>query len=322
MEEEGLSSNFKVPSWNICVKAIGLNYISQPNLKKHFVAYPELYSVIQKPRKGDWLDENTEKGQTFINYKKQHSQTMKQKRERTIYVLPLGSFDEEDCAPSLKALVLFVESFFGTTVRLLESVGMDEGEEEVLLSYKCLIHSVTKREEGSKQLLTSDILSFLKLVKRDYTDAFCICAVTMYDLYSEDTNFLFGQANQNLFVGVFSFARYNPKFYNPKAAVEPYDQHLSLYRSCSTVVHEISHLYGLEHCIYYQCIMNGTNTLDEQDRQPIHPCPVCLHKLYVACGFDLHQREHNLKKCYETFPNTFYKDISWISLRLSLLNQN
>ena len=35
----------------------------------------------------------------------------------------------------------------------------------------------------------------------------------------------------------------------------------------------------MEHCTAYCCNMNGSNSLEEADRQPLHLCPVCLRKL-------------------------------------------
>jgi hypothetical protein len=37
-------------------------------------------------------------------------------------------------------------------------------------------------------------------------------------------------------------------------------------------------LISLEHCIFFRCIMNGSNHLDESDARPMFFCPVCLRK--------------------------------------------
>jgi archaemetzincin len=43
--------------------------------------------------------------------------------------------------------------------------------------------------------------------------------------------------------------------------------------------HEVGHVLTLRHCTAFACLMNGSNHLDELDRQPLHLCPVCLRKL-------------------------------------------
>ena len=65
---------------------------------------------------------------------------------------------------------------------------------------------------GNLQILTGDVLNFLK--SRLPSDAFCILAITMEDLYPDASwNFVFGQASPRERVGVYSFARYDPAFY-------------------------------------------------------------------------------------------------------------
>jgi archaemetzincin len=57
---------------------------------------------------------------------------------------------------------------------------------------------------------------------------------------------------------------------------------LWLSRVVRTVSHELGHCYGMDHCIYYACIMQGTASLVEDVRQPPYLCPVCLEKLVLG----------------------------------------
>lgn len=61
-------------------------------------------------------------------------------------------------------------------------------------------------------------------------------------------------------------------------------------RACKTMCHEIGHMFGMMHCIYYECLMNGSNHMEESDSRPIFLCPVCLRKLQLACKFDIQHR--------------------------------
>ena len=51
-------------------------------------------------------------------------------------------------------------------------------------------------------------------------------------------------------------------------------------RSCRVMAHELAHMFGLKHCIYYECMMNGGNGPFEGARYPDRTmCPVCVAKL-------------------------------------------
>ena len=85
-------------------------------------------------------------------------------------------------------------------------------------------------------------------------------AVTMMDLYPKPTwSFAFGEADLEGGVGVFSFARYVPRQATGAAS-------LLLRRALQVMVHEALHLFGLGHCLYYECCMQGSNSLEESDR--------------------------------------------------------
>ena len=60
------------------------------------------------------------------------------------------------------------------------------------------------------------------------------------------------------------------------------DGGLWLGRVCKTASHELGHCFALDHCVYYSCIMQGTASMEEDDRQPPFLCPVCLPKLTSA----------------------------------------
>ena len=115
--------------------------------------------------------------------------------------------------------------------------------------------------------------------------------VTMQDLYPFDSwNYVFGWANYVSRTGVFSFGRYHPDFNNDDYGDEYDDEEEGkeedktdeqtakakkekakaenelLENACYVMVHEIGHMYGMTHCTFYECIMNGFNSYEEQRR--------------------------------------------------------
>mmetsp|Transcript_37161 Transcript_37161/g.50392 ORF Transcript_37161/g.50392 Transcript_37161/m.50392 type:complete len:163 (+) Transcript_37161:648-1136(+) len=73
-------------------------------------------------------------------------------------------------------------------------------------------------------------------------------------------------------------------------------------RACHVIVHEIGHMFGIWHCVFYECTMNGFNSAYEQDRYPDRQlCPVCIKKLRQNIKFDTTKRFENLLKVSKDF---------------------
>ena len=108
------------------------------------------------------------------------------------------------------------------------------------------------------------------------------------------------------------FARYDPAFYG-KGRGENY-QELFLRRSCRVLAHEIAHIFSLDHCIFFQCMMNGSNHLKESDSRPLSVCPVCLRKLRFSIGFDVVDRYRKLLLFYQKAG--FDREAKCVSKRL------
>ena len=94
-----------------------------------------------------------------------------------------------------------------------------------------------------------------------------------------------------------------------------------LNRSCKVLVHEIGHLFGIGHCIYFNCCMNGSGHLEEDYRQSMHLCPVDLHKLQHCIGFDVALRYKRMAAFYRRHPQAFEAELQWIEKRLYFFEQ-
>ena len=53
-------------------------------------------------------------------------------------------------------------------------------------------------------------------------------------------------------------------------------QRLFMQRSARLLFHEIGHAFGLLHCVYYECRMRGTNSIEESDSIPIFISEIVL----------------------------------------------
>ena len=73
-------------------------------------------------------------------------------------------------------------------------------------------------------------------------------------------------------------------------------------------------MLGMAHCIFYDCLMNGSNNLAEMDRQNSFLCPICLRKLKHAVGIDLHKRYQSLQAFFQ--KNNLDEQSEWLQAML------
>ena len=129
---------------------------------------------------------------------------------------------------------------------------------------------------------------------------------------------------------IFSFYRYNPSlsfsqadWYDIKTDAITDSDHIRkvmFQRSCKLLVHEINHLLGIDHCIYFDCCMNGSGHLSEDFRQPMNLCPVDLHKLQTLVGFDVLERYKKLLEFYE--KHDMKEEKNWVSQRIKFIEKS
>ena len=285
-------------------RAIGPTDGLPDELKRAFALTNE-FTILPPPEPGDWLEVYPEEGQTFEEFVESRP-NMPTKQRCVIYVLPLGEFDKGE-SPSMKTLAAFTQMYFAMNVQILEGVSLEDIDPTDRVN----------RYTGKRQLYTPDILGYL--IQNLPDDAYCLIALTMIDLYPDPQwNYVFGSALLRERVGVFSFARYDPAFFGEE---RPNDYSaLILERSMKVMSHEIGHMFGLKHCTFLLCNMNGSNSLRETDRAPLHLCPVCLRKLAYVTGLDVVDRYHNLADFYEEI--NFAEEAQWVWHRLDTITSS
>ena len=84
----------------------------------------------------------------------------------------------------------------------------------------------------------------------------------------------------------------------PSRPPPPRAREEALRRAAKLLVHEIAHLYGIDHCVRRDCVMRGTGHLVEDFAAPSHVCEVDLRKLQFRLGFALAARHAALAAVY------------------------
>ncbi|MBI5537550.1 MAG: hypothetical protein HY898_32810 [Deltaproteobacteria bacterium] len=265
-----------------------------------FKADPEDFQPKTPARPGDWLARFKQRNQDFGEYVRSRPTTRTSVR-RQIVIQPLGTFTDAE-RELLDKLREYMSVFFDTPTRLAPPMALPD-------------HGLRKHHDDGRSWTQYHTVTLMQEVLRPNlpADAVCYLGVTMSDLYPEEGwNYVFGQATLEQRVGVYSLARYFPAFWGEKDTPEARQR--GLVRSFKVLAHETGHMFSLEHCTRYECMMNGSNSLGEMDRAPGFLCPVCLKKLQWNLRFDVRARYGRLRDLYRR--EKIEPWASWIDKRL------
>jgi len=259
----------------------------------------KLFPPPRYPRGHDWLAAHHEDGQTYEEYVQVDPVKLTKKRNRLV-LQPVGTFTEKQ-KQMLEAMREHLAIYFQCKVDLSKAVPLPtKGFRKLPTGPQYLTKSITR-----------DIL-----LKKLPDDAAVYMGVTCADIYpGPGWNFVFGEAYLKLRVGVQSLARYYPSFWGDKPPKD--EDTIVLRRALATLSHETGHTFSIEHCTYFQCNMNGSNSLPESDRRHIHLCPVCLKKLRWNRGFDAKKRYRELLAFYK--KHGLKPEAEWTAKRLKEL---
>ena len=221
----------------------------------------------------------------------------------------------------------------------------------------CKNTRITVRHDSRTRRSQYEVTSILNQLSKFRYDTygeenFCVMGVTMEDLYDGPNDlFCAGMAFGGDKVAVFSFCRYHPNLRmsplrwwdygystkpgtysyfdadtGPKISLLPSPPKPSkageieyLRRSSKLLVHELGHLYGLDHCIHYKCLMMGTGHLVEDFQAPMHLCGVCLRKLQWRLGFSVEGRYHDIATSLKEMG--LAKEVRWIKMQLASITK-
>jgi len=218
-------------------------------------------------REGDWLDSQPENGETFEEYVHGHP-TLPTNERKTIYVQPVGTFSAKQLRVIQQASD-YMRAFFNLPVVLRKTQSIDAVPKEM----------VRVQYPHNKQIRTTYFIDEL-LPKMLPSDAAALICFTSNDLFPGDTwNYVFGQASLEKRVGVWSIWRLE------RDEGKPAGNDLFLDRVLKIAMHETGHMFSMRHCTKYECLMSGTNHLEETDRRPLDTCPECSMKIAWAMNY-------------------------------------
>jgi len=282
---------FTVPDETGRRKAVGSLLHLKPDLQAAFTPGRD-FKAIARPGPGDWLASHDEPGQTYGQFLQSRPNRPGADGRRFIYLQPIGEFPEG--APKMETLKKYLEAYFDPM--------------PVKVARPLILKNTPSVRQRGEQVNSTDLLDVLQ--KRVPRDAHVMMAVTMKDLYpGPGWNFVFGVARLKRRCGVFSFARYG---------IET-DEKKALMRALKVISHETGHVFGIKHCIYFHCLMNGSNSLPETDRAPLYFCPSCLRKIHWGLRFDPLKRYQKLSGFLKA--EGFEEEAEWFEKRALKIKQ-
>lgn len=241
------------------------------SLRDDIAALAPLHDRLGPAELGEWLAEHEEPGQSFEEYVASDPVVPEPPGGReVICVQPLGDLDETE-GRIVGLASDYLARFFGLPVRVEAALSLDVIPEEARR-----VHP----QWGVPQISSSFVLEGV-LPPRLPADAAALISFTASDLWPGDGwNFVFGQASLRERVGVWSMYRTG----DPRAGDAAFRR--VLWRTLKTAVHESAHMFSVEHCTAYECVMNGSNSLEESDARPMWLCPECMAKIAWATRQD------------------------------------
>ncbi len=198
----------------------------------------ECCQPLNRPAPEDWLgrgqpgDTNGDRtGQTFARFcRPGPHRNFPSKHKNTLLLVPIG---DTEGGPSPQALVACMKAHFCMPVELMPALSKAEEAELEFDEQGC--------GYGPQLETYSSHTVLFNRIKR-LRHGFACVGFTMRDLCNSQSGFdwVFGEAQLDKSVGIFSFARYGSSRTTPDF----------LRRCCMVLTHEVTHLFGVRHCVF------------------------------------------------------------------------
>jgi len=171
---------------------------------------------------------------------------------KNIIIIPIGEVEQS-----------IIDFLTETIPSVIEGIKCSSGE-KIDLPFHLLNLS-------RNQFMAETILVQLILLK-DKKNYNVVLGVIDYDIYAPGLNFVFGQVIDS--VGIISLTRLKPQYYS-----KPENNELYKKRILTEAVHELGHIFELDHCNDPNCVMYFSNSIRDTDKKGYNFCDKCKRKL-------------------------------------------
>jgi archaemetzincin len=194
-----------------------------------------------------------------------------------IVILPIGwhSSEFEDYTTTIVSpLIQRLSKIFGDKARINSSSSLQSSSSSSLQSSSSIttMPPTYLFDKARKQWISDSLLDWLlETNKPDITTK--VLAICDFDAYSDELNFVFGEAHLGGRVAAIYLSRLREEFYVRKS--DKNNKNLFEQRVIKEAVHELGHTFGLRHCQISKCVMHFSNSLQDTDFKDDTFCEIC-----------------------------------------------
>lgn len=116
--------------------------------------------------------------------------------------------------------------------------------------------------------LQFDALKILKALSKEMDGAPFKLGVTNLDICTPILTFVYGESQLGGKTALISLHR-----------IQGNDSDLTCERAAKISIHEVGHIFGLEHCWEVRCLMHFTRNLEQLDALPLGFCNTCMYEI-------------------------------------------
>ena len=195
-----------------------------------------------------------------------------------IVILPIGwhsSEFEDYTATIVSPLIQRLSKIFGDKARINSSSILQSSSSSLQSSSSITTMPPTYLfDKARKQWISDSLLDWLlEYSEPDITTK--VLAICDLDAYSDELNFVFGEAHLGGRVAAIYLPRLREEFYVRKSDNNNNNNNLFEQRVIKEAVHELGHTFGLRHCQISRCVMHFSNSLQDTDFKDDKFCERC-----------------------------------------------
>jgi archaemetzincin len=188
-----------------------------------------------------------------------------------IAIRPIGWYSSEfeyNTTTIISPLIQHLSKIFGDKARINSDTRLQSSS---IRSSSTTTPPMHLFDKARKQWISDSLLDWL-LESNNPDSTTKVLAICDFDAYSDELNFVFGQAHLGGRVAAIYLPRLREAYVSKS---DKNNNNLFEQRVIKEAVHELGHAFGLRHCQNSKCVMHFSNSLQDTDFKDDKFCERC-----------------------------------------------